>query len=659
MRLATFRSHPADLHLVIGSPGEGFIALDQGLVVIDESEVLSRPPRPRAKHKKPPADAALKSWRDLRPGDIVVHLSHGVGRYVGLKQIAVSDGPAADVLELEYADKSTMFVPVDKLHLVSKHQGGDGAPTLDKLGGIGQAAWTRRNHGSRRPSATSPTSCSSSTPSAKRPAAKRSPRPTSYTTASRPPSPATRPPTSCAPSRSPFPDMERPRPMDRLVCGDVGFGKTEVAMRAAFKAVARRQAGRAAGADRRPRRAAPPHLPAPPARMARSASPTSRRCAPRARTRRPPRHRRRHGRHRHRHRHHRILSKDVEIPRLGLVIIDEEHRFGVAQKETLKGLRPDVDVLTLTATPIPRTLHLSMLGLRDISLIQTPPVDRLADPHRRRPAHRERHHRRHPPRARPRRPGLLPAQPRLGHRQEGRAHPGASCPRPASPSATARWTHAPARKGDGPLRAPARPTCSCARPSSRAASTSRTPTPSSSTAPTASAWPSSTSCAVASVARAPAPTATCSCPRPMASRATRPSGSAPSSASRSSAAATRSRPTTSTSAAPATSSAPTRPATSTRSATTPTWTCCPRRSARSAPIRPTPRSRPSSTSRSRSRSTPASPTTGCPRPPFASASTARLRAPRRTTSSPRPTPSRSTATVLRRSRSRTSPPSWP
>ncbi len=380
LRLAALRTDPADLHLVVGSSGEGFIALDQGLVVIDESEVLSRAPRPRARHKKPPADQALRSWRDLREGDLVVHLTHGVGRYLGMRQITVAEDPdgaaiTADVLELEYADKNTLLVPVEKLHLVSKHQGGEGAPSLDKLGGLGQAAWNKTKSRVKK---------------AVRDIADQLLRLYAEREATR--GHAFSPPDELYHRfEAAFPydetddqlraiedtlhDLVRERPMDRLICGDVGFGKTEVAMRAAMKAVLD---------NKQVAVLVPTQVLAEQHRLTfqrrfesfpiqveslsamRSAAKNREIAAAVAAgnvdivigT-------------------HRLLSKDVKFKDLGLLIIDEEHRFGVSQKEHFKRARANVDVLTLTATPIPRTLHLSMLGLRDISLIQTPPVDRL------------------------------------------------------------------------------------------------------------------------------------------------------------------------------------------------------------------------------------------------------------------------------------------
>ncbi len=375
LKLAQLRSVPVDLHLIVGSPGEGFVALDAGLVVIDESEVLSRPPRPRQRHRKPAADAALKSWRDLKPGDVVVHLTHGIGRYAGLRQIAVGDGIVAEVLELEYADKNTLLVPVDKLHLVSKHQGGDGAPSLDKLGGLGQAAWNKTK--SRVKKAVRDIADHLLKLYAEREATKGH--------AFSPPDEMYHRFEAAFPydetedqmkaiEESLF-DLIRERPMDRLVCGDVGFGKTEVAMRAAMKVVAdgkqvavlvptqvlaeqhrltfqRRFEGFPIVVD---------------SLSAMKSSGKNKDVAAAVAagnvdivvgT-------------------HRLLSKDVKFKDLGLLVIDEEHRFGVAHKEHFKRARANIDVLTLTATPIPRTLHLSMLGLRDISLIQSPPVDRL------------------------------------------------------------------------------------------------------------------------------------------------------------------------------------------------------------------------------------------------------------------------------------------
>ena len=207
---------------------------------------------------------------------------------------------------------------------------------------------------------------------------------------------------------------------------------------------------------------------------------------------------------------HRLIQKDVQFKDLGLVIIDEEQRFGVTHKERLKQLRKEVDVLTLTATPIPRTLYMALTGVRDMSTIDTPPDERL--PIKTRIAEYDENLIRagDPARAEPRRPGLLRPQPGAGHRAD-RADtcaslvPGRERGRRPRPDARGR-----AGAGDARLRRRASSTCWSAPRSSRAAWTSPTPTRSSSTGPTASAWPSSTSCAAASAAAPCAPTPTCS-----------------------------------------------------------------------------------------------------------------------------------------------------
>ncbi|MBL8784742.1 MAG: transcription-repair coupling factor, partial [Deltaproteobacteria bacterium] len=375
MRLAALRGEDADLHLMIGTPGEGFAAVDLGLVIIDEAEILGRPARPRGRKKKPPADALLKSWRDLKPGDLVVHLSHGIGRYQGLRKIPLSDGLEAEVLEIAYAGDGTLMVPVDKLHLVSKHQGGDAAPALDKLGGTGQAAWQKTK--SRVKKAVRDIADQLLKIYAEREAMKGfgySPPDEMYHRFEAA-FPYEETSDQLGAIEEVLRDLVRERPMDRLVCGDVGFGKTEVAMRAAMKVVAD---GRQVAV------LVPTQVLAEQHRLSferrfegfpvRVESLSSMKSSLRQKevaaavqsgaidiiigT-------------------HRLLSKDVKFKDLGLLVIDEEHRFGVAQKEHMKRLRANIDVLTLTATPIPRTLHMSMLGLRDISLIQTPPVDRL------------------------------------------------------------------------------------------------------------------------------------------------------------------------------------------------------------------------------------------------------------------------------------------
>ena len=302
--------------------------------------------------------------------------------------------------------------------------------------------------------------------------------------------------------------MQQPRPMDRLICGDVGYGKTEVAIRAAFKAVdtgkqvavlvpttvlAEQHYRTFSAADGRVsvhRRVS----------SAASARPASRSASSKRLGR---------GRRRHPHRHASARQKDVQFKDLGLVIIDEEQRFGVEHKERLKHLRPTVDVLTLTATPIPRTLHLSLLGIRDISQPGNAAARPLADRDAHRPLRPTTDPPCHPARAEPRRAGLLRPQPRLRHPRDRRRSCSRSCPRRASAIGHGQMARRRAGTGDAGVRPHARPTSWWPRRSSRAAWTSPTPTRSSSTRPTTTAWPTCTSFAAASAATSTAPTPTC------------------------------------------------------------------------------------------------------------------------------------------------------
>ena len=205
---------------------------------------------------------------------------------------------------------------------------------------------------------------------------------------------------------------------------------------------------------------------------------------------------------------HRLLSKDVQFRDLGLLVVDEEQRFGVAHKERIKQLRKKVDVLTMTATPIPRTLNMSLVGIRDMSIIETPPKDRLSIQTQRGEVRRAGHRARDPARAGARRPGLRRAQPgRVDlFDREPRHAAGAGSPRRRRPRPDDARTSSSRRCSTS---SHASTTCSWRPRSSRTGSTSRTPTRSSSTAPTATAWRSCTSCAAASGARTARPTRIC------------------------------------------------------------------------------------------------------------------------------------------------------
>ena len=314
----------------------------------------------------------MAAFTDLAPGDLVVHEDHGVGRYHGLRTIAV-EGRDADFLLLEYGEGGRLYLPVDRLDLISKYMGApESAARLDRLGG---GAWQRVKESVR---------------AALREMAERLLRLyAERAVAERGAFPADTPwqrefeaafrfeetPDQLRAIEEVKGDMEGPRPMDRLVAGDVGYGKTEIALRAAFKAVGD---GRQVAVLVPTTVLAQQHFntfserfepfPARVELLSRFRSPREQRAVVEGL---------RAGRVDVVIGTHRLLGKDVEFKNLGLLVVDEEHRFGVTHKERIKQLRAAVDVLTLTATPIPRTLHMAMSGVRDLSLIQTAPLDRL------------------------------------------------------------------------------------------------------------------------------------------------------------------------------------------------------------------------------------------------------------------------------------------
>jgi transcription-repair coupling factor (superfamily II helicase) len=359
--------------ILCGHLSQGFRVPEARLNLITFDEIFGT-------RKREPATAAtsypshfLTSLSELKQDDYVVHLDHGIGVYRGLKFLKVAD-VEGEFLHLEYEGGDRLYLPVDRINVVQKYIGGDGAqPSLDRLGGT---AWEKVKAKARK----------SIFAMAEELVQLYALREARAGTAFAPPDAMYRE-FEAGFEYEETPDQQRAidetlasmhsrKPMDRLICGDVGYGKTEVAMRAAFLAV---EGGKQVA------------LLAPTTILAQQHLQTFR--------------------HRFRNQPvrvemvsrfltskeaaqvlqatakgnvdivigtHRLLQKDVEFKDLGLVIIDEEHRFGVVHKERLKKLRQLVDVLSLTATPIPRTLHMSLVGIRDLSIIETPPVDRLA-----------------------------------------------------------------------------------------------------------------------------------------------------------------------------------------------------------------------------------------------------------------------------------------
>ncbi|WFB34862.1 transcription-repair coupling factor [Kiritimatiellota bacterium B12222] len=368
------------LHLVSGMITEGFSLPDLHVSVVGERDLygLRKPIRnkydPHASTRKGSAQmgSRLSGWTEIEPGEWVVHLEHGIGKYLGLYEIEVA-GQSQEVLSIEYADNAKLHVPVAQAHLLSRYMGvGGTVPEPHRLGG---SSWERQK-------ITAEKAVKDLASQLLQTQAVREAHPgyafapdnawQAEFEATFPFSETLDQETAIADTKQ---DMERPRPMDRLICGDVGYGKTEVAMRAAFKAV---MDGKQVAMLVPTTILALQHYQSFQERMA--AFPVKIEMLSRFRTASESREvvaRLAQGQVDIIIGTHRIVSKDVRFKDLGLVIIDEEQRFGVRHKERLKEMKAMVDVLTLSATPIPRTLYLSLTGARDVSSIQTAPRERL------------------------------------------------------------------------------------------------------------------------------------------------------------------------------------------------------------------------------------------------------------------------------------------
>ncbi|HRK57108.1 MAG TPA: transcription-repair coupling factor, partial [Burkholderiaceae bacterium] len=358
----------------------GFTLTHEALTVLTEAELYAASPRRqrrRSAERASNVEAMIRDLAELRPGQAVVHVEHGVGRYLGLETLDLGSGPA-EFLHLQYAHEAKLYVPVAQLHLIGRYSGAD--PEHAPLHTLGSGDWEKARKKAAKQVRDSAAELLNLY--ALRAARK------GHAFAQ----PATlyehfaegfgfeETPDQKAAIEAVLKDMTAGFPMDRLVCGDVGFGKTEVALRAAFTAVA---GGKQVAVLCPTTLLAEQHvqtfkdrfalieneLPVNIVELSRFRSAKEMTAAIAGLntgsidiaigT-------------------HKLLSSDVQFNRLGLVIIDEEHRFGVRQKERLKSLRAEVDVLTLTATPIPRTLALSMEGIREFSVIATAPQRRLA-----------------------------------------------------------------------------------------------------------------------------------------------------------------------------------------------------------------------------------------------------------------------------------------
>jgi transcription-repair coupling factor (superfamily II helicase) len=366
--------------LRVGPLSEGFHYPDGRLLVVSEHDVYGHrregrgryDPHARRAGPKRLGGPRIAEWRDIQPGELVVHVEHGIGRYLGLYEI-VTNGQRQEVLTVEYADKAKIYLPVSQAHLLSRYIGfGRQRPDLHALGG---KRWTREKVAAERAvrdlAAHLLETQAARQTLAGRACAVDSPWQHEFEAAF----PFEETEDQLSAIADVKRDMESARPMDRLICGDVGYGKTEVAMRAAFKAV---MDGRQVAMLVPTTVLAQQHYESFRERMA--AFPVRIEMLSRFRTRAEQRQvveELNQGRIDIVIGTHRLVQPDVLFKNLGLVIVDEEQRFGVEHKEHLKSLRQLVDVLTMTATPIPRTLYMSLAGARDISTIQTPPQERL------------------------------------------------------------------------------------------------------------------------------------------------------------------------------------------------------------------------------------------------------------------------------------------
>jgi transcription-repair coupling factor (superfamily II helicase) len=361
-------------HLVTGEISAGFVDEHDRFALYSDEDIFGPRARPRRAARRPRTfgeDAA--DFRDLKEGDLVVHVEHGIARYDGLTRLQVR-GFAADFILLQFAGKDRLYLPVNRLRQIQKYVGGD--PEKTRLDSLKSQTFLKRK--ARVKEELLKMAAELLDIYAARAAHQGyafSPPDNMYRTFEAD-FEFDETPDQAKAIEDVLADMQKPRPMDRLVCGDVGYGKTEVALRAAFKAVEDKKQVAVlvpttvlASQHHRTFKTRFADYPVTVEMISRfQSAKEAKEILARARE----------GKVDVLIGTHRLLSQDVSFKDLGLVVVDEEQRFGVKHKEQLKKLRKLVDVLTLTATPIPRTLHMAMMGVRDLSIIGTPPVDRRA-----------------------------------------------------------------------------------------------------------------------------------------------------------------------------------------------------------------------------------------------------------------------------------------
>lgn len=357
--------------VIIGkSISEGFVVPELKLKVIQENEIFGRK-KYVPKNSNRVKSEAIDTFVELNPGDYVVHVNYGIGIFLGIERVRAV-GHERDYIKLEYADKDFLFVPIEQVNLVQRYIGNDGdSPRLDR---IGSKAWEERKAKVKKAVEEMAGRLIELYSRRKASAGYPFPKDSEWQTAFEAAFPYEDTPDQITVTEEIKRDMEKPLPMDRLICGDVGYGKTEIAMRAAFKAV---MGGKQVAFLAPTTILAEQHyetcvdrfrnFPVKIAQLSRFVSRSEQKEILSSLAT---------GKIDILVGTHRIIQKDVEFKNLGLMIIDEEQRFGVKDKERLKFMRANIDSLAMSATPIPRTLHMSLLKIRDMSLLRTPPQNR-------------------------------------------------------------------------------------------------------------------------------------------------------------------------------------------------------------------------------------------------------------------------------------------
>ncbi|MED1865511.1 transcription-repair coupling factor [Fictibacillus nanhaiensis] len=363
---------PKTSQILLGDLGSGFESVKQKLVVITEEEVFTKKAKRPARKQKMTNAERIKSYSELKVGDYVVHVNHGIGKYLGIETLEIK-GVHKDYLHIKYSGNDKLYVPVEQIDQVQKYVGSEGKePKIYSLGGSDWKKVKNRVKSSVQDIADDLIKLYAEREASRGYAFAEDGAEQSEFEGSFPYQETDDQLRAIEEIKK---DMESVRPMDRLLCGDVGYGKTEVAIRAAFKAI---MDGKQVAFLVPTTILAQQHFETFRERF--SEFPITIGSLSRFRSKKEQNEVLKGlkagtvdiaiGTHR-------LLSKDVQYKDLGLLIIDEEQRFGVTHKEKIKTLKSNVDVLTLTATPIPRTLHMSMLGVRDLSVIETPPENRF------------------------------------------------------------------------------------------------------------------------------------------------------------------------------------------------------------------------------------------------------------------------------------------